>query len=146
MIPGYVYEPTMPSYRNDVAGYWATAFKDFEAATKHWALLMAEFGMEADEAVEYGVRWARPRLLARRLQEAIHREEQHRSDQGADPHRGHSQPGHDHALARQHRQGQVSPASRRQPDIVRRLYRRSAFLLLHMQRERRCDNAAAKDR
>ena len=57
--PGYVYEPTLPTYRNDVAGYWATAFKDFEAATRHWALLMAEFGMEADEAVEYGVRWAR---------------------------------------------------------------------------------------
>lgn len=57
--PGYVYEPSMPTLRNHVAGYWATAFPDFEAATRHWSLLMAAFGMEADEAVEYGVRWAR---------------------------------------------------------------------------------------
>ena len=57
--PGYVYEPTMPSYRNDVAGYWATCFDDFEAATRYWAMLMASFGMEPDDAAEYGMRRAR---------------------------------------------------------------------------------------
>ena len=57
--PGYVYEPSMPTYRNDVAGYWATCFDDFEAATRYWAMLMASFGMEPDDAAEYGMRRAR---------------------------------------------------------------------------------------
>ena len=56
--PGYVYVATMPSYRNDIAGYWATAFEDFEAATRHWAVLYTVFGMESDAAVAAGVRWA----------------------------------------------------------------------------------------
>ena len=56
--PGYIYVATMPSYRNDIAGYWATAFEDFEAATRHWAVLYTVFGMESDAAVAAGVRWA----------------------------------------------------------------------------------------
>ena len=56
--PGYVYEPSMPTLRNYVAGYWATAFEDFEAAVRHWAVLYTAFGMESDDAVAAGVRWA----------------------------------------------------------------------------------------
>ena len=57
--PDFEYQPDMPSLRNEVDGRWATAFDDFEAATRYWSLLLASFGMEADEAVEYGMRWAR---------------------------------------------------------------------------------------
>jgi hypothetical protein len=57
--PGYVYEPTLPSLRNIRDGWHATIFSDFEAATRHWAMLMAAFGMEPDDAAEYGMRRAR---------------------------------------------------------------------------------------
>ena len=56
--PDFEYVPDQPSLKNYRDRYWATRFPDFEAATRYWSLLMAEFGMEADEAVEYGMRWA----------------------------------------------------------------------------------------
>lgn len=57
--PAFEYQPDLPSASNNRNGWWATAFDDFEAATRYWAVLQASFGMEADEATEWGMRWAR---------------------------------------------------------------------------------------
>ena len=56
--PDYVYEPRMPTLRNEGAGYWATTFPDFEPAVRWWALLYAAFGCAPDDAIEAGQRWA----------------------------------------------------------------------------------------
>ncbi|MDA1258795.1 MAG: CHC2 zinc finger domain-containing protein [Chloroflexi bacterium] len=48
----------MPSLRNDLDGFWATAYDDFESAVTNWSLLFTEFGCDPDDAVERGVRWA----------------------------------------------------------------------------------------
>ncbi len=52
------YTPTIPSPRDDLRGWWTTAFPDFEAAVTDWALLYAAFGYDAEEAVKLGLRWA----------------------------------------------------------------------------------------
>jgi len=52
------YEPAIPSLRNDVTGFWTTAFTGFEAAVTHWALLYTAFGGTPEASEEWAIRWA----------------------------------------------------------------------------------------
>jgi len=48
----------MPSTRNNRDGWWATAFDDFEAAVRFWAVLNAAVGYSPDESINSAWTWA----------------------------------------------------------------------------------------